>query len=89
MYDLGTPRMVSEVAIAWYQGDRRQSAFTVEVSTNGTQWSAVHSGDSSGTTLDLESYSFAAVSARYVRIVGHGNKANTWNSVTEVEIWGR
>jgi hypothetical protein len=25
---------------------------------------------------------------RYVRIVGHGNTVNLWNSISEVEIWG-
>jgi hypothetical protein len=88
-YDLGTPRQVSQVAIAWYQGDRRQSAFTLEVSTNGTQWTTVYSDNSSGTTLELEPYSVTPMTAQYVRIVGHGNTANLWNSVTEVEIWGR
>ena len=35
---------------------------------------------------ELEPYAFADVTARYVRIVGHGNTANAWNSLTEVEI---
>jgi PKD repeat protein len=47
----------------------------------------VYSGQSSGTTLGLEVYPFAQTSARYVRITGHGNTSNAWNSITEVEIW--
>jgi poly(beta-D-mannuronate) lyase len=33
-------------------------------------------------------HDFPDVSARYVRIVGHGNSVNPWNSITEAEIWG-
>jgi poly(beta-D-mannuronate) lyase len=43
---------------------------------------------SSGTTTQPETYDFADVAARYVRILGHGNSQNTWNSITEVDIWG-
>jgi hypothetical protein len=87
-YDLGTPRTVSQVAIAWYQGNQRQASFAIEVSSNGANWTEVHSGNSRGRTLSLEPYDFTAVSARYVRILGYGNTVNSWNSITEVEISG-
>jgi F5/8 type C domain/Fibronectin type III domain len=89
VYDLGSQMTVSQVAIAWYQGNQRRGFFAIEVSSNGTSWTEVYSGESSGKTLDLEPYGFAAVSARYVRIVGYGNTANPWNSLTEVKIYGR
>lgn len=41
---------------------------------------------SSGASLALETFSFTARSANYVRIVGHGNSTNLWNSYTEVRI---
>jgi hypothetical protein len=88
MYDLGTQMHVSQVAIAWYLGNARQSAFTIEVSPDGATWAPVYSGESSGKTLELEPYTFAAVPARYVRLVGHGNTVNLWTSMTEVEIYG-
>jgi F5/8 type C domain/Bacterial TSP3 repeat len=88
-YDLGEANMtVHQVSIAWFKGNQRASAFTIEVSTNGQDWTEVYSGDSSGTTLELEPYAFADIAARYVRIVGFGNAANLWNSITEVEIVG-
>jgi hypothetical protein len=58
------------------------------VSTNGSTWTPVFSGQSSGTTAGLQSFDFADVPARYVQIVGRGNSLNDWNSITEVEIWG-
>jgi hypothetical protein len=35
-----------------------------------------------------ETFDFADRSARYVRYMGHGNTANTWNSVTEISVFG-
>ena len=88
-YDLGAQRTVSRVAIAWYLGNQRRSTFALQVSLNGTAWTEVYRGSSSGTTLALETYAFTAVPARYVRIVGYGNTTSQWNSITEVEIYGR
>jgi hypothetical protein len=88
-YDLGSANTVSLVKIAWHQGDTRTSTFDVQLSPDGTAWSTVFSGTSSGATTALETYDFTDGSARYVRIVGHGNSSgNGWNSITETEIWG-
>ncbi len=89
-YDLGGDGPVSEVRIAWFSGDERQTSFDIEVAAEAeTTWTTVFSGLSSGTTADLETYAFDTVEARYVRIVGHGNTKSGWNSVAEVEITGR
>jgi hypothetical protein len=87
-YDLGATKTVSHVAIAWYRGDQRTSVFDIEVSLDGLVWTTVHNGTSSGLSVDLETYDFDNVTARFVRIVGFGNSANTWNSITELEIHG-
>jgi hypothetical protein len=76
------------VRLAFLNGDTRVYTFDVQLSSNGTSWTTVHSASSSGTTTALETYNFPNASARYVRIVGHGNSVNTWNSITETEIWG-
>jgi hypothetical protein len=88
LYDLGAAALIDRVQIAFYLGDQRTEAFDVQVSTDGSSWATVFSGQSSGTTAALESFDFAEVSARYVRIVGHGNSQSDWNSLTEVQIWG-
>jgi unsaturated rhamnogalacturonyl hydrolase len=88
-YDLGTSKTVGLVKIAWYKGNERRSTFDIQVSSDGARWTfVVNRGHSSGTTTDLEHYDFPDVTARYVRIVGHGNTSNMWNSLTEVEIYG-
>lgn len=85
-YDLGAPTTVHGVSIAWYQGATRSSSFDIQVSTDAETWTTVHSGTSSGQTVELESYPIEPTTARYVRLVGHGNSLNDWNSITEVRI---
>jgi hypothetical protein len=88
-YDLGATRTVSYVKIAFYNGNTRTSTFDIQTSDSSSgPWTTRSSRTSSGTTTALETFDFTDVSARYVRILGHGNSQNTWNSYTEVEVWG-
>jgi poly(beta-D-mannuronate) lyase len=90
-YDLGSTRTVSSLKAAWYQGASRQATFDVLAADSATgPWTPLLAGrQSSGTTTALETYELADTPARHVRVVGHGNSANTWNSLTEVQVWGR
>lgn len=87
-YDLGTSASVSNVKVAWYQGDTRITTFDINVSDDNSIWNQVYTGQSRGNTLDYENYDFQDVNARYVKIIGYGNTTNTWNSITEVKIFG-
>jgi len=87
-YDLGATQTVSFLRVAFHQGNQRTADFEILTSGDGTAWNTVFTGASSGATLDLESYDFSDTPGRYVRVVGHGNSASEWNSVTEVEILG-
>ncbi|MBV7529177.1 discoidin domain-containing protein [Chitinophaga sp. sic0106] len=78
---------VSAVKIAFYNGDSRISTFDVLASNDGSSFSTVVAGlTSSGASRVLETFSFTPVSAKYIRIVGHGNNVNAWNSFTEVQV---
>ncbi|MBZ2197488.1 CBM96 family carbohydrate-binding protein [Occultella gossypii] len=77
---------ISGVQVAWSQGDRRVYTFDVETSMDGRSWIPRWSGSSSGSTLEMESIPFDSATARYVRIVGHGNSANTWMSLSELRV---
>jgi len=89
-YDMGADGPVSAVSIAWYSGDQRRSTFDIEVAGDGEDgWRTVFSGTSSGTSTEPEMSTFAETTARYLRIVGHGNSASAWNSIAEVSIAGR
>ncbi|MFE0802668.1 chondroitinase-B domain-containing protein [Streptomyces sp. NPDC058834] len=88
-YDLGSAQTVGSVSIAWHQGDRRKSTFDVQLSADGSSWTTVvNRKGSSGSTLEQQSHDFADASARYVRIVGHGNTVNDWTSITETDVYG-
>jgi len=94
--DLGSGRIVSELRIAWFQGDTRASTFDVLGSdvpnAPSDQWTPLLSRrTSSGSSAALETYDVPDTNTRYVRIVGHGNNSptkGTWNSIAEVEVWG-
>jgi glucose/arabinose dehydrogenase len=85
--DLGRSRTVSHVGVAVYNGNSRRNRFEIQVSTNGSSWSSVFSGESSGTSTAEETFDFSDVSARYVRYLGHSNNVNGFNSVTEVSVF--
>jgi hypothetical protein len=90
-YDLGSSMLVSSVEIAWYRGNEWASVFNIEVSSDAVTWTRVLAGRSGGQTTQPERYGFAAMVARYVRIVGHGQWSDTtllglWNSITEVVV---
>ncbi len=78
---------VTGVQIAFYSGNTRTSSFDVLVGNDGANWITASAGRvSSGTSLNLETFTFTPQDAKYVRIVGHGNSVNLWNSYTEVKI---
>ncbi|MBO9635176.1 MAG: DNRLRE domain-containing protein, partial [Chitinophagaceae bacterium] len=84
---LNTPASVTGVQIAFYSGNTRSSTFDVLVGNDGNTWTTAASGRvSSGTSTALETFTFTPVTGKYVRIVGHGNSVNLWNSYTEVKI---
>ena len=84
---LSNTSSITGVQIAFYKGNERQSIFDVLVSSDASTWTNAATGlRSSGTSLSLQTFSFAAKTGKYVRIVGHGNTLNAWNSYTEVRI---
>ncbi|MFH9821472.1 discoidin domain-containing protein [Streptomyces sp. NPDC017230] len=88
-YDLGSAQTVGSVSVAWHQEDSRRSTFDVQLSADGSSWKTVlERKTSSGGTREQQRFGFADASARYVRIVGHGNTVNDWTSITETDIHG-
>lgn len=86
--DLGAEKTVSGVELAWYQGNSRASKFEVSVSLDGTHYTRVYAGTSSGKTLQPERTPFTAVPARYVKLTVNGNSQNAWASLTELHVLG-
>ncbi|UKS28326.1 Ig-like domain-containing protein [Paenibacillus sp. HWE-109] len=80
-------KSVNQVDIAWYLGHQRQASFDIEVSQNGTVWTNVYSGTSSGTTAEYESYTFPSITAKYIRIIGHGTNQGVYTSIKDVNVY--
>jgi len=88
-YELAQPTVIQRVLIAWYNGNLRTATFDLLTSPDAVNWTThLLNQQSSGTTTILETYDIPDTTARYVRIVGHGNSANDWNSIAEVAIEG-
>lgn len=86
--DLGSPVQFASVGIAFYSGTSRIAYFDLSASMDTVQWAALATGlQSSGATLDLETFATPVTEARYVRVTGHGNSVNAWNSITEVAVY--
>ena len=84
--DLGGVKKVTSVAIAFYRGDERRYTFDIQLSLDGAVWdNALTGGQSSGATRRPMRFKVAALSARYVRYVGHGNSVDRGNGLTEVK----
>lgn len=88
-YDLQASRLLSRLTVAWYRGDTARFGFDIQVSSDGDTFTTVYSGQSNGQSNRGESYDFAIVPARYLRIVGHGNSSNDWTAISETEIYGQ
>ena len=83
--DLGGKKTICSVDIAWYRGNLRVNNFVISVSSDGTSFTDVFTGKSSGATLPAEKYSLAA---RFVRVTVNGNTENNWASITELGVDG-
>ncbi len=87
LFDLGSVQPIDAFALAFEWGDERNYKFDIEVSEDGFTYERVFTGQSSGTSEELELIRLdKRVNARYVRYVGNGNTVNTWNGVREFAI---
>lgn len=88
MFDLGELRQVGYLGIGFYKGDQRKTLLDIETSTDGVSWTAGFSGWSSQLTTALQAFNLGEVSARYVRIIGHGNSdGSVFTSLADVHIY--
>jgi len=88
-FDLGSGKTVALVKIAFYDATNRTFTFDIQISENGTTWTTLQTGLQNTKNNNLQTFDVTDTTAGYVRLVGHGNTKNAWNSYTEVEVWGR
>jgi len=89
-FELSATYHVTDVAIAWYEGDTRSSDFEISLGHDSSTFSSALVGKSSGTTTQPEIYQLLSKSAdaKFVKITVNGNTRNDWASITEVKIYG-
>lgn len=84
--DLGRVQLVQSIDLAFYQpGSVRTNWFDVLLSNDALVWRNALTG-AAGTNTALANFDFPDWPARFVRIVGHGNSVNNFNSLTETVI---
>ncbi len=86
-FDLGENKPLGYAGIAFFNSNVRETKFDLEVSEDGKTWEKVYSGTSVKGKAGIQGYSLKNKTARYVRIYGHGNTVNEWNSVLECKIY--
>jgi hypothetical protein len=85
-FDLGRIETVQSVDLAFYNSTgSRTNWFDVLLSNDNTAWRTALARVAA-TNGTLANFSFTNWPARYVRIVGHTNSVNDFNSLTEVVI---
>lgn len=98
--DLGKPKIICSVDIAWYKGNERSYNFVILASNSGSNFIEIFESSSSGTTLLPEKYalidesSTSVIKARYLMIKVNGNvnmlnEDSTWSAITEIDLFGK
>ena len=80
-YNLREDKLVTGTQISFHNGTSVVYPFRIEVSQDNIQWTPVYNGTNSGTSSDLEGFSFSEVRARYLRISAENNSVNSYNEV--------
>ncbi len=79
---------ISKVELYWNSGNQRKEKFEMYVSVDGVEWKEVFRGESDGVTDGFETHKMpAGTIGKYLKIVGHGNTSNDWNSLREIYIY--
>lgn len=83
-FDLGSPKSVCRVDIAWADGNSRPYSFRISISNDGTTFSNILSPVSSGTTTSPEKYMFQEIQSRYVKITVTQSISGSINSIAQI-----
>lgn len=86
-YDLGYAQQVGGFALATMNSSVRAYKFELQYSHDNVNWKSFYS-DTTRMLGDMpDQYIFEPVTARYIRLVGHGFQGSPWNSYTEVRFY--
>lgn len=79
---------ITGIEVAWWKNRERTAYFDVAISKDGESWTTVLADKATmDVGRDFEYYPLPEeIKGRFVRLVGHGNSINEWNSIAELHI---
>ncbi len=83
-YDLEEVKEMDSISLAFYMGASRRYNMGIHLSEDGENYTTVFEGKTSGTTENLERYTFDKQQARYIKITLNGNNENDWGNLSEI-----
>ena len=87
IHDFGKTVEIDAFAAAFWNGGNRKYSYEVYVSDDKQSWTKVAEYTTSGKNENMETVVLKeTVKARYVKYLGFGNTANTWNNVLEFAV---
>ncbi|MDI4649784.1 polysaccharide lyase family 8 super-sandwich domain-containing protein [Cohnella hashimotonis] len=85
-YDLGSNVTVGYAGIGFFIGNVRKYSFDIQTSTDDATWTTVFSGQSV-LTSEIHAYDLTDSTARYVKIIFHGNDLDLGNRLSEIQFY--
>ena len=86
IYDLGSVKRIDNIGVAVWKASERTTSYDIAVSDDKTNWTTIYSGSNTIKTDTVELKNINPVSARYVKIIGHGNSVNNYTNILEFAI---
>ncbi len=86
IWDMGKDIEFDTVYFSFFKGHERKQKLQIQVSNDNINYSTVFDGEASGKTDGLQPFAVGKQNARYIKFIGFGCNASTWNSVNEFVI---
>jgi hypothetical protein len=88
-FDLGEPRPIARLAIAWFDGKIRRQQFEIQLGNEAENTRRVTASISSGTTDDYEEITFERpIVAQFIKLLNLGNNFNDYMSIRGIQAIG-
>ncbi|MBK1792209.1 Ig-like domain-containing protein [Persicirhabdus sediminis] len=71
--------------IAFYKGNERVSSFELHASLDGENWNLLGNYSSLEGSDQLESYAFTSQQLRFIKLIGKGNSATNWTTISQIK----
>ncbi|KRE69601.1 polysaccharide lyase family 8 super-sandwich domain-containing protein [Paenibacillus sp. Soil750] len=85
-YDFGSNVTIGYAGIAFFIGSIRQYSFEIQTSLDNTVWTTVYGGQSA-LTSEVKAYDLVDSTARYAKIIFHGNNVDLGNRLSEIQFY--